>query len=65
MAASGGLGLILEFWKRGLGLVWGGSLSTVVEALSSLFWGAVGLDGRGGAGLGLRAQAGAGELGGG
>ena len=35
----------------------------VVEALSSLFWGAVGLDGRGGAGLGLRAQAGAGELG--
>ena len=28
MAASGGLGLILEFWKRGLGLVWGGSLST-------------------------------------
>ena len=36
----------------------------MVEALSSLFWGAVGLDGRGGAGLGLRAQAGAGELGG-
>ena len=58
MAASGGLGLILEFWKRGLGL--GVLAQLVVEALSSLFWGAVGLDGRGGAGLGLRAQAGTG-----
>ena len=66
MAASGGLGLILEFWKRGWGWCGVGVLAQlVVEALSSLFWGAVGLDGRGGAGLGLRAQAGAGELGGG